>query len=447
EVEQLWKNCLQIFSDNLDKRAYETWFAPIVPCEYANNTLILQIPSHFFVETLEKNYADLMLKTMKRVFGPNVRLKYRTQVDKGNDKAVLEETATTGHRKSSALEFDSHLSYNYHFDNFIEGDCNRLPRTAGINVASQPGKTAFNPLFIYGKSGVGKTHLANAIGLKTKELHPQKKVLFVSANQFQLQFTEASRNSQINNFINFYQTVDMLIIDDVHEFGEGKKTSTQNALFHIFNYLQQAGKQLIFTCDKKPAELNGFDARILSRFHWGLTAEMTAPDAVTRRAILDVLVEKDGIEMPDDVKDYLANHITDNIRSLEGAVISLVAQSTIGGQAINLALAKTTVGNLVAVKDHQHTVQSIRDLVCDYFKIPVDILLSSSRKREVVQARQVAMYFAKKMTKDSLATIGNVIGKRNHATVLHAFSTVKDLIDTDKLFRAQVDEIERKLNA
>ncbi|MBO4370936.1 MAG: chromosomal replication initiator protein DnaA [Paludibacteraceae bacterium] len=442
-VEQLWKQCLQVFSDNLDKQAYDTWFTPIQPHSYEKNVLTLVVPSHFFAETLEKSYADLLSKTLVRFFGESVRLKYRASIAVGES---LTETGLTGPRKSS-LEFDSHLSYSYTFDNFIEGECNRVPRTAGLNVASKPGYGAFNPLFIFGKSGVGKTHLANAIGLKTKELHPQKKVPFVSANQFQLQFTDASRNGQINNFINYYQMVDVLIIDDVHEFGQGKKVSTQNALFHIFNHLQKNGKQLIFTCDKKPAELDGLDDRILSRFQWGLTSEMTEPDTATRRAILDILIEKDGTEMPDDVKDYLANNITDNVRSLEGAVISLVAQSTIGGQPITLKLAKSVVGNLVAVKEHQHTVQSIRDLVCDYYKIPIDDLLSSSRKREVVQARQVAMYFAKSMTKDSLATIGNVIGKRNHATVLHACSTVKDLIDTDKLFRLQVEEIERKLKA
>ena len=349
-------------------------------------------------------------------------------------------------RKSAASEIDSRLNAEYDFDSFIEGPCNKLPRTAGLNVASQPGKTAFNPLFIYGKSGVGKTHLANAIGLKAKELHPQKKVLYVSANLFQLQYTEALRTGHANEFLNFYQMVDVLIVDDVHEFGEGKKQATQNAFFSIFNYLHQMGRQLIFTCDKKPAELEGFEPRLLSRFQWGLTAEMTSPDKETRKAILRQLVAKDGLTIPESVLDYLATHITENVRSLEGAVISLIAQSTINQRPVNLELAKQVVGNLVQVKRKQHTVLSIRDAVCDYFKITVDTLLSSSRKREVVQARQIAMYFSKQLTKDSLTMIGSTIGNRNHATVLHACKTVKDLMETDKYFRCSMEELERKLN-
>ena len=429
DFKQLWKECLKVIGDNVDQTIYNTWFEPIVPFKYEKDVLTIQVPSRFFYEYLDYTYSELMRVTLSRVFGPNTYLKYRVVVD-SEANGTLDEVArrTAASAKSAGVEFDSHLNAEYDFDNFIEGACNKLSRTAGINVASRPGKTAFNPLFIYGKSGVGKTHLANAIGLKTKELHPQKKVLYVSANLFQLQYTEALRTGHANEFLNFYQMVDVLIVDDVHEFGEGKKQATQNAFFSIFNYLHQMGKQLIFTCDKKPAELEGFEPRLLSRFQWGLTAEMTSPDLETRKLILGQLIAKDGLAISPQVLNYLAEHITENVRSLEGAVISLIAQSTINQRPIDMELAKQVVGNLIHITEKQHTVLSIRDVVCDYFKIPVESLLSSSRKREIVQARQIAMYFSKQLTKDSLTSIGTTIGNRNHATVLHACKTVKDLM-------------------
>lgn len=446
-----WDKCLNIIRDNVNETSFSTWFEPIIPIKYENNVFTIQVPSQFFYEYIEAQYADLLKSTLNRVIAPNTKLVYRVVVDNNNKKNGTTDVPGTekapfqGKKKIGVPEFDSYLNFNYHFDNFVEGDCNRLPRTAGINIASQPGKTIFNPLFIYGKSGVGKTHLANAIGLKTKELHPQKKVLYVSANLFQLQYTEASRNNQINDFLNFYQLIDVLIIDDIHELGEGKKVSTQNTFFHIFNHLHQSGKQLIITCDKKPAELEGLEDRLLTRFKWGLSAEIEKPDFETRKAILLSKTERDGLKIPDNVLSFIAEHITDSIRDLEGAIISLIAQSTMNQKVINLDLAKKVVRNLVNVTEKKHTIKNIRDLVCEYFKIPVESLQSSSRKREVVQARHIAMYFSKQLTQESLTSIGNSIGKRNHATVIHACKTVKDLMDTDKTFRGNVLEIEKKL--
>ena len=345
--------------------------------------------------------------------------------------------------KITANSFASNLNQRYSFSTFIEGDCNKLPRTAGINIASQPGKNIFNPLFIYGKSGVGKTHLANAIGLKVLELHPQKRVLFISSSLFQLQYTEAARTNQVNDFINYYQSLDVLIVDDIQEFGEGNKKQTQNVFFQIFNHLQQTGKQLVFTCDKKPAELDGMEDRLLTRFKCGLSAEIELPDFDTRKAILKANIEKDGLKISDNVINYIAENVTGSIRDLEGTIISIVAQSTMNQRSINIELAKKVISNIVASSQKNLTVAEIRDKVCDFYGVSLESLLSDSRKREIVQARQVAMYFAKIKTKDSLTTIGTTIGKRNHATVLHACKTVQDLIDTDKSFRSSIEELNR----
>lgn len=447
DVTQQWNQCLQIIRDNIDEKAYDTWFLPINPLKHTDNTFSIEVPTAFFKELLEEKYNDLLNATLMRVFGTETKLLYRYAVDKESKNGYTNVPGTdiVIEGKNSANSFNSNLNPRYRFSNFIEGDCNKLPRTAGINIASQPGKNIFNPLFIYGKSGVGKTHLANAIGLKVLELHPQKRVLFISSSLFQLQFTEASRSNQVPDFINYYQSLDVLIVDDIQEFGEGNRKATQNIFFQIFNHLQQTGKQLVFTCDKKPAELEGMEERLLTRFKCGLSAEIELPDFDTRRAILKANVEKDGLKISDNVINYIAENVTGSIRDLEGTIISIVAQSTMNQRNINIELAKRVIGNIVASSQKNYTVQEIRDIVCDFYGVSLESLLSETRKREIVQARQVAMYFAKLKTKDSLTTIGTTIGKRNHATVLHACKTVQDLIDTDKSFRASIEELDRML--
>ena len=451
KLTQLWNDCLAVIKDNVDIDAFDTWFSPIEPISYQNDVLTIMVPSQFYYEYIDEQYAGLLSTTLSRICGRHTKLMYRVVVDqaikRGGTTDMVGLDKHVERKKAQTSEFESNLNYKLTFNNFVEGECNKLTRTAGINIASQPGKTIFNPLFIYGKSGVGKTHLANAIGLKTKELHPQKRILYVSANLFQLQYTEASRNGQTNDFLNFYQTVDVLIIDDIQEFGEGKKTSTQNTFFHIFNHLHQSGKQLILTCDKKPAELEGLEERLLNRFKWGLSAELESPDFATRKAILQQKAEKDGLKLPENIINYIAEHVTDNVRNLEGTIISLIAQSTLNQRTINLELAKKVVSNLVGESEEKQNIQSILDTVCQYFGVTSDQMQSSSRKREIVQARQIAMYFASKLTEETLTTIGTTIGKRNHATVLHACKTVSDLIDTDKHFRHGIEELEQKLNA
>jgi chromosomal replication initiator protein len=341
------------------------------------------------------------------------------------------------------LHVDPRLNPDNNFNNFVEGECNRLARSAGDAVGDNPGGTAFNPLFLYGDSGLGKTHLSQAIGIKVKEKFPEKTVLYVNANKFQTQFVESVRNNNKNDFLHFYQMIDVLIIDDVHEFAGKEKT--QDVFFHIFNHLHQSGKQLILTSDKAPVEMQGMEQRLLSRFKWGLSADLQAPDYETRTAILRQKVYHDGINMSDEVIEYIASHITTNIRELEGALISLLAQSTLNKKEITLELARQMIDRLVKNSKKEISVDYIQKVVCDYFSLSPDLLQSKTRKREIVQARQIAMYFSKTMTKSSLASIGALIGGKDHATVLHACKTVNNLMDTDKRFKSQIESIEKKL--
>ncbi|MFN7014585.1 MAG: chromosomal replication initiator protein DnaA, partial [Bacteroidia bacterium] len=342
------------------------------------------------------------------------------------------------------LNIDSQLNPNYSFDNLVEGDCNRLARSAGFAVAQKPGGTAFNPLLIYGGVGLGKTHLAHAIGIEIKKNFPNKTVLYVSSEKFTHQFIDAVKNNTQNDFIHFYQMIDVLIIDDVQFFAGKEKT--QDVFFHIFNHLHQTGKQLVLTSDKPPIEMQGMEQRLLSRFKWGLSADLQVPDLETRIAILEKKMYADGIELPREVVEYLAYSITTNVRELEGALISLIAQSSLNKKAITLELAKQMIDKFVKNTVREVSIDYIQKVVCDYFNLPIELIKSKTRKREVVQARQIAMYFAKSMTKSSLATIGMHCGGKDHATVLHACRTVNNLIETDKRFRAYIDELEKKIS-
>lgn len=472
--EEVWNSCLQIIKDNVPSISFKTWFEPIVPIKLSDQVLTIQVPSPFFYEYLEEQYIDILKKTLHKVLGTEAKLEYNVVVENNNyteadkqhhtvkmpstnikkelkNKPVslplsVEETSIKnpfiipGLKK---LHVDPQLNPVYSFDNLVEGDCNRLARSAGYAVANNPGGTAFNPLLIYGSNGLGKTHLAQAIGIEVKEKNPEKTVLYVTAHKFQTQYAEASRNNTRNDFIHFYQMMDVLVIDDVHEFAG--KEGTQDIFFQIFNHLHQTGKQLILTSDKSPVELQGLEQRLLSRFKWGLSADLQAPDYETRLAILKKKIYKDGLNIPTEVMEYIASHISTNIRELEGALISLLAQSTLNKKEITLDLAKKIIDNLVKSKKREISIDYIQKVVCDYFNLPVEILNSKTRKREIVQARQIAMFFAKNMTKSSLATIGASIGGKDHATVLHACKTVNNLVDTDKSFKVYIEEIESKL--
>jgi chromosomal replication initiator protein len=468
---EVWNNCLKIIKDNVPSISYRTWFEPIVPLRLENKVLTIQVPSPFFYEYLEEKYIDIISKTLRKELGYEAKLEYsivmenpgqsasklytiklpaKNQIEIKNNPVNVPINIEENTIKNpfiipgiKKMNIDPRLNAEYSFDNFVEGECNRLARSAGFAVSNNPGGTAFNPLLIYGDSGLGKTHLAQAIGIEIKDKFQEKTVLYVPANRFQTQFVEAIRNNTKNDFLHFYQMIDVLIIDDVHEFAGKEKT--QDIFFHIFNHLHQSGKQLILSCDKPPVELQGLEQRLLSRFKWGLSADLQIPDYETRVAILKQKTYKDGIVLPEEVVEYIATHITDNVRELEGALISLLAQSTLNKKEITLNLAKEMIDKLIKNTKREVSIDYIQKVVCNYFDVPVDSLQSKTRKREIVQARQVAMYFSKNLTKSSLATIGSQIGGKDHATVLHACKTVNNLVETDKQFKNQIEEIEKKL--
>ncbi|MBI2966852.1 MAG: chromosomal replication initiator protein DnaA [Bacteroidetes bacterium] len=467
DPQNVWKKCLDIIKANISGDSFKTWFQPIKPVKITGNILTLQVPSQFFYEYLEEHYVGLLKKTIKKELGNDGRLEYSIIMDAyvKNDPYVIKVPASDRQTIKNApvsmpydvnrasirnpfiipglkkVSIDPQLNHQYTFENFIEGDCNRLARAAGYAVAKNPGGTSFNPLFVYGGNGLGKTHLSHAIGIEVKKIFPDKTVLYVTSERFFNQFVEAVRNNAQNDFINFYQLIDVLIIDDV-QFLSGKD-KTQDVFFHVFNHLHQTRRQIILTSDKLPIELQGLEQRLISRFKWGLSADLQSPDLETRIAIIQNKLYLEGIEMPGDVIDHLAHHINTNVTDLLGALVSLIAQSTLNRKAITLDLAKQMVERYIKNSVKEVSIDYIQKVVCEYFDLPMDILKSQTRKREVVQARQLAMYFSKNMTRASLAAIGQLCGGKDHATVLHACRTVNNLIDTNKEFKNYVVELER----
>ncbi len=468
-ADQVWKSCLTIIKDIVEWQHFKTWFEPIKPVELKNKILTIQVPSQFFFEYLEEHYVTLLAKTLKRELGKDANLEYRIMMDSGNNNNQPITMDVPGHGYKTytnnemdfplvisnpvknpfvipglkKVQIDPQLNPNYTFDAFIEGDCNRVARRAGKTVADKPGATSFNPLVIYGGVGLGKTHLAQAVGNEVKRQHPNKVVLYVSSEKFINQFVDHSRNNAINDFIHFYQLVDVLIIDDVQFFNRAEKS--QDAFFAIFNHLHQSGKQLVLSSDKPPKDLEGVQERLLSRFRWGLSADLQIPDYDTRIEILEKKMKNDGLEMHKDVVKYIAYNINTNVRELEGALISLLAQSSLNKKEIDLDLAKKVLKNFVKTSSKEITIDAIQKMVCDYFDVPYEKLLQKTRKREIVQARQITMFLAKTFTKNSLKTIGEHFGGRDHTTVIHSCQTVKDLMDTDTMFKESVLELQQKV--
>ena len=456
----LWNRCLSVIRDNVPETIYKTWFEPIVPLMYQNKALTIGVPTQFFYEILEEKYADLLRVALNKEIGEGTQLVYRVLIDKTNEQTI----DLVGTNRSRVLppstdikdankapnpmkaptpqDLDPQLNPNYNFENFIKGSSNEFSRTVGETVAKNPAKT-FNPLFLYGPSGVGKTHLTNAIGTRIKELYPEKRVLYVSAHLFQVQYTDSIRTNHFNDFISFYQTIDVLIIDDIQEFAG--VTKTQNTFFHIFNHLHQNGKQLILTSDRAPIMLQGMEDRLLTRFKWGLVAELEKPDTELRRNILRNKIRKDGLNIPESVVNYIAENVNESVRELEGIINSLLAQSILFKREIDMDLAERIIRKAVRIENKPITIDNIISKVCAHYDLDESVIHTKSRKREIVQIRQIAMYLAKKHTEISASKIGMLIGNRDHATVLHACKTVKDLIEINKSFKSDIEEIEAAL--
>ncbi len=470
-VNQVWENCLAFIKDNIQSQAYKTWFEPIIPKKLSDNSLSIQVPSKFFYEWLEEHYVKILKTALVKELGKDARLIYIIKMENSfGNKIPFTEKIPSANRSSLKtqnvdaplesndgqlknpfiipgirnLHIESQLNPNYSFDNFLEGDSNRLARSAGIAVSTKPGGTSFNPLMIFGGVGLGKTHLAHAIGVDIKERYPDTTVLYISAEKFTQQYIESVKKNTRNDFIHFYQVIDVLIVDDV-QFLSGK-SGTQDVFFHIFNHLHQNGKQVILTSDKAPVDMQDIEQRLLSRFKWGLSAELQTPDFETRVSILKNKLYRDGVSIHDDIIAYVAKNIKTNIRELEGAIISLIAQSSFNRVEINVELAKEIINQFVKNTKREVSIEYIQKVVSEYFQMEIATLQSKTRKRHIVQARQLAMYFAKKYTKASLASIGSQIGKRDHATVLHACKTVDNLSFTDKQFRKYVEDLNQKLS-
>lgn len=457
--ETYWNECLKILKDNLTESAFNTWFARIVPQSFDHDTLILQVPSQFCVEYIEENYIDLLSKTLFRVFGKGINLEYRILIDSNSgtgplipsngtpktDSIVNEMpmTPTAFSQKPAMPALDPQLNPDLSFLSFVQGESNKLARTAGVAIANNPGRTSFNPLFVYGGSGVGKTHLANAIGNQVKQNFPNMRVLYVSAHVFQTQYQDAVIYNHVNDFLNFYQTIDVLIVDDIQYWAD--KKGTQGAFFQIFNYLHQTGKQIILTSDKAPLELKDLEQRLLTRFKWGLSVEITKPDFALRKDILKNKIYRDGLTIPEDVVDFIANNVRDNVRDLEGVLVSLLAYSTLTDEEINMALAQQVVARLVQICPQEVSIDRITEVVCSHYNVTPQEVISKSRNQEVSIARFVSMFMAKKLTQKPLAEIGKQFGGRNHATVLHALNSIQERLTYDKMLERSIKTIENEL--
>lgn len=459
--QQTWDKCLEIIEENVEPQTYKTWFSPIKPVKQFDNVLVIEVPSKFFYEWLEEHYVHLLSQGIAEAIGPEGRLEYSIKEDvsetdspssdyvqrlsesstyqNGNVKTLKQAAKMNG--QAEAAKINSFLNTNYTFDNFIEGDCNRLARSAGYAVAQKPGVSAFNPLMLYGGVGLGKTHLIQAIGNYIEaEKENGKKVIYISADKFINHFVDALKNHTIDQFNKYYMQIDILMIDDV-QFFSGKE-KMQEIFFHIFNHLHQSQKQIIMTCDRPPKDLIGLEDRLISRFKWGLIADLKQPDLETRMAIIQQKLQAEGASFPDEVVEYLANSIDTNVRELEGAIVSLIAQSNLTGGEVNLELARQTVQRIVqSVEGKEITLDEVQKVVSEYFGLSIEDLKAKTRKKEIVSARQIAMYFCKEHTGFSLKSIGYNFGGRDHSTVIHAIQAVNDKTE----LKHHVEEIKKLL--
>ncbi len=457
---ELWQQCLELIKGNVTEQQFNTWFRPIVFGAYqpATKTLLVNVPSMFVYEYLEENYVDLLKKVLTRVFGNNVRLNYNVLTDKTNNLVQTVQPEPTadidtmrpqvrGNQPPSVFDaaplqpLDSQLNPHHTFQNFIEGDSNKLCRSVGLSIAEHPQGSQFNPMFVFGPSGCGKTHLINAMGVRTKELYPQKRVLYVSARLFQVQYSNAVLQNKTNDFINFYQTIDMLIVDDIQEWMTSAKT--QVIFFHIFNHLLRNGRRIVLASDRPPVDLKGMSDRLITRFSGGLLAEIEKPNVQLCIDILHSKIKRDGLRIPEDVVQFIAQTANGSVRDLEGVINSLLAFSIVYNGNIDMRLAERVIKRAVKMDDHPLTMDDIIETVCNHYNVSPTALESRSRKRDLVLARQVSMYLAQKHTKMPTSRIGKLVGGRDHSTVLHSCSLVEQRMKIDKLFCEEILEIEK----
>lgn len=455
----LWDKCLELIKGNVTEQQFKTWFAPIMFESYSveERTLLVQVPSPYVYEYLEQYYVGLLSKVLTRGFGTNVRLRYRIVTDKthgikqdveGEESVNIEAPKPIIGANKAPTKLDAavpqalnpQLNIHQTFNNFIEGDSNKLPRTVGVSIAEHPGKSTFNPFFIYGPSGCGKTHLINAIGVHCKEMYPNKRVLYVSARLFQVQFTDAVRQNTTNDFINFYQTIDVLIVDDIQEWATA--TKTLDTFFHIFNHLFRNGKQIILASDRPPVDLQGMKDRLLTRFSCGLIAELEKPNVQLCIDILNSKCRRDGLKIPADVIQFIAQTANGSVRDLEGVINSLMAYSVVYNCNIDMRLAERVIKRAVKIDNHPLTVDDILEKVCRHYNVTQQNVFSRSRKHDYVIVRQVSMYFAQKYTKMPASRIGQLIGNRDHSTVIHSCSTIEKRLKVDKAFVEELNSIE-----
>ncbi|MBQ8837848.1 MAG: chromosomal replication initiator protein DnaA [Bacteroidales bacterium] len=459
-----WNNCLHFIGQNIDPKQFDVWFKSIKPVSLVDSTLTVEVPSEFFREYLEEAYLDILKAALKKELGVGAKLVYvvtpvRRQQSlmypaaHGNvpvNRTVSVETYSRGGNPGpfvfpgiQRVQVNPQLNPVYCFENLVVGECNKMGFTAGESISLAPGKTAFNPLFLFGGPGLGKTHLAQAIGIEIKKKFPELVVLYVPANRFKTQYMDAINvRNKLTDFLAFYMKMDVLIMDDIQDLAG---PSTQNAFFNIFNHLHQSGKQLIFTSDRPPVELENFEERLLSRLKWGLSVELQKPDYQTRLEMLKARAFREGVNLSSEVLNFLATRIKSNFRELEGALISLIANATLAHKEVTVELAEKITEKIVGEQQSDVTLDKVQKAVCEYFNISRDDLLSKTRKRQIVQARQIAMYISRNMINCSLSTIGAEIGGKDHATVLHACTTVTDLMSTDKTFKQYVTDIEKIL--
>ena len=455
----LWDKCLQIIKDNVTEQQFRTWFAPIVFEKYNEDsrTLLVQVPSRYVYEYLEQHYVNLLSKVLCRCFGNNVQLNYRIVVDQKHKLTIDEEgsepvaieppVARQRVNKSPSIldavtpqDLDPQLDLHKTFQSFIEGDSNKLPRTVGMSIAEHPGKSTFNPFFVFGPSGCGKTHLINAIGVRCKEMYPRRRVLYVSARLFQVQFTDATRQNTVNDFIRFYQSIDVLIVDDIQEWATA--TKTLDTFFHIFDHLFRLGKQIILASDRPPVDLLGVKDRLLTRFACGLIAELEQPNVQLCKDILTAKCRRDGLKIADDVIEYIAETANGSVRDLEGVINSLLAYSVVYNTNVDLRLAQRVIQRAVKIDNRPLTVDDILEKVCHHYGVEQKSIFSRSRKRDYVIVRQVSMYLAQKYTKMPAGRIGQLIGGRDHSTVIHSCSTIEQRLKIDKAFQNELNSIE-----